>query len=67
MESLARMGVSVQGLTGESGSICNCKGTLDNPAKVGMGHPGAWILATGVEGAIRELAEVEGLVVDKET
>lgn len=50
---------------GESGSICDCERTLDNPAKVERGHPGAWILAAGVEGAIGELAEVEGPVIDR--
>lgn len=26
---------------GGPGSICNCEGTLDNPAKMGRGHRGA--------------------------
>lgn len=48
----------------ESGSSCDSKGALDNPAKVGGGNPGTWILSIEIEGARRELAEVEGLGFD---
>lgn len=51
---------------GESESICSYKTTLENLGKIGQGHPGAWILATGVEGAVGDLGEMEGLVVDKQ-
>lgn len=67
MEEPGKDGGQCSGIDwGESGSICDCEGTLDNPAKVGQGRPGAWNLATGVEGAIGELAEVERTVVDKQ-
>lgn len=54
----------VQRLPVKSWGSCDSKGALDNPAKVRGGHFETWILAIGIEGNRRELAEVEGLGFD---